>query len=323
MISRLLCATPLPSAVADRARAEFGALTSQAVQPTVADTLATLHAVPALRAVLISSRLRFDAATIDALPAHVKLIATCSAGYEHIDLAAACRRGIVVTNTPDVLSEATADMALFLMLGALRRGREYAAIMEDGWRQRFGLGDMLGLDFHGRTLGILGMGRIGQAVARRARGFGVNIVYHNRRRLDPALEQGARYVEDLRAMLPLCQILSLHAPGGRDLDGIIDERMLALLPRGAVLINTSRGMLVDESALIAALQSGHLAGAGLDVYRTEPDYDLRLRDLPNVFMMPHMGTATVETRNAMGHRALDNVAAVWAGNPPRDAVPLP
>lgn len=320
MSARLLCAAPLPPAIAERACAELGALTSQQHQLTTAETIAALQADPELQAVLISSRIRLDAAAIATLPAHLRLIATCSAGYEHIDVAAATARGIVVTNTPDVVSEATADMALLLMLGAMRRGREYAAIMDQGWRQRFGLGDMLGLDFHGKTLGIVGMGRIGQAVARRARGFGVKILYHNRRRLAPELEHGAEYVDDLRAMLPRCQILSLHTPGGRDLDGLINAATLALLPRGAVLVNTSRGMLVNEDDLIAALQSGQLAAAGLDVFRSEPEYDLRLKDLPNLYMMPHMGTATVETRDAMGHRALDNVAEVFAGRQARDAL---
>jgi len=320
MSARLLCATPLPPAIAARATAEFGAITSQDRQLGTDETIAMLQADPALRAVLISSRIRLDAAAIATLPPHLRLIATCSAGYEHIDVAAATERGIIVSNTPDVVSEATADMALFLMLGALRRGREYAAVMDQGWRQRFGLGDMLGLDFHGKTLGIVGMGRIGQAVARRARGFGVNILYHNRRRLAPELEQGAQYFDDLRVMLPHCQILSLHTPGGRQLDSLINAATLALLPRGAVLVNTSRGMLVNEDDLIAALQNGQLAAAGLDVFRSEPEYDLRLKELPNLYMMPHMGTATVETRDAMGHRALDNVAAVFAGRVARDAL---
>lgn len=320
MSARLLCATPLPPAVAGRAVVEFGAITSQDRQLGTDETIAVLQADPALRAVLISSRIRLDAAAIATLPPHLRLIATCSAGYEHVDIAAATERGIIVSNTPDVVSEATADMALFLMLGAMRRGREYAAIMDQGWRQRFGLGDMLGLDFHGKTLGIVGMGRIGQAVARRARGFGVKILYHNRRRLAPELEQGAQYFDDLRAMLPHCQILSLHTPGGRQLDSLVNASTLSLLPRGAVLVNTSRGMLVNEDDMIAALQDGQLAAAGLDVFRSEPHYDLRLRDLPNVFMMPHMGTATIETRDAMGHRALDNVADILAGRAARDAL---
>ncbi len=320
MSARLLCAAPLPPAIAARAQAQFDAITCQAQQLSTAATIAILKDNARLQAVLISSRIRFDANAIALLPEHLKLIATCSAGYEHIDVAAATARGIFVSNTPDVLSAATADMALFLMLGAARRGREYAAIMEQGWRQRFGLGDMLGLDFHGKTLGIIGMGRIGQAVAARARGFGIKILYHNRRRLAPELEYGAEYFDDVRAMLPHCQILSLHTPGERALDGYINAAMMALLPRGAVLVNTSRGTLLNEDDLIAALQSGQLAAAGLDVFRSEPEYDLRLRDLPNVFMMPHMGSATVETRDAMGHRALDNVADLFAGQQPRDTL---
>ena len=319
MNSRLLCAAPLPPAIAARAESSFGAVTSQARQLGTDETIAMLQGNAHMQAVLISSRVRFDAAAIERLPSSLRLIATCSVGYDHVDLAAAGTRGMVITNTPDVVTEATADLALFLMLGALRRGREYAAVMEQGWRQRFGLGDMLGRDLHGKTLGIIGMGRIGQAVARRARGFGVTVLYHNRRRLAPESEQGARYVADVRAMLPQCQVLSLHAPGGA-LGGQVDGALLALLPRGAVLVNTARGTLVNEDDLIAALHSGQLAAAGLDVFRCEPDYDLRLRDLPNVFMTPHMGTATVETREAMGHRALDNVADLLAGRAPRDAL---
>jgi hydroxypyruvate reductase len=320
MTARLLCATPLIQPLIDRAQAEFGVIASQDGQLTVAQTIDTLKNTPSLKAVLISSRIRFDAAAIEQLPANVRLIATCSVGYEHIDLAAAAARGIFVTNTPDVVTEATADLALFLMLGALRRGREYAAIMERGWRERFGLSDMLGLDFHGKTLGIIGMGRIGRAVAKRAAAFGVKVLYHNRRRLAPALEQGAVYYSDVRAMLPQCQILSLHAPGDAASNGSIDAGVLALLPRGAVLVNTSRGSLVNEDDLVAALESGQLAAAGLDVFRAEPEYDLRFQQLPNVFMTPHMGTATVETRAAMGHRALDNVADVLAGQTPRDVL---
>ncbi len=279
-----------------------------------------LERTPSVATILTSSRIRFDTDAIAGLPARIGMIATCSVGYDHIDVDAANRRGIVVTNTPDVVSEATADMALFLMLGACRRGREYMAIMDQGWRQRFGLSEMLGLDFHGKTLGILGMGRIGQAVARRARGFGIKIIYHNRRRLDSDLERalGIEYYGNFFDMLPHCQLLSLHLPGTAELAGLINADVFSRMPKGAVLINTSRGLLVDENDLIDALGSGQLAAAGLDVFCKEPEYDLRLRDLPNLFMMPHMGTATVETREAMGHRALDNVRDFFAGTVPRD-----
>lgn len=320
MKARLICAAPLPAAVAQRAGAEFDAVLSQDREMAIADLLRTLQGQAELEAVLTSSRIRFDAATIAALPSQVKILATCSAGTEHIDLSAARARGLVVTNTPDVLTNATADLAFMLLLCASRRARAYMQIMDHGWRQRFGLGDMLGIEVSGGTLGILGMGRIGRAVAQRARGFGMKVVYHNRNRLPHDLEQGAVFYQDLSAMLPHCQFLSLHAPGGNGMDGIIDRDMLALLPPHAVLVNTSRGQLLDENALIDALASGRLAAAGLDVFRNEPEYDLRLNNLPNVFLTPHMGSATVETRNAMGFRCLENIAAVLNGGVAPDQV---
>lgn len=179
---------------------------------------------------------------------------------------------------------------------------------------------MLGTEVAGKTLGILGMGRIGHAVAQRARGFGMRILYHNTRRLPPELEQDAYYYPSFREMLPYCQILTLHAPGGAATKDIVNGKTLSLMPRGAFLVNVSRGSLVDEGALIGALQSGQLAGAGLDVFKSEPNYDTRLRDLPNVFLTPHMGSATAETRNAMGFRALDNIAAILSGRKPIDRV---
>ncbi len=316
----LIVAAPLPPAVAQRAQAEFGACLSQGEEMAPAQILQALHAQPSAQALLVSTRIRIDAALMAQLPAQLRVLATCSVGTDHLDLHAARQRGLPVTNTPDVLTEATADMALLLMLGAARRMREYGQIMDAGWRQRLGLGEMLGTDLGGKTLGILGMGRIGQAVAHRARAFGLRIAYHNRHRLPEAQEAGARHCATLAELLSCSQVLSLNAPGGGGLDGIICRETLALLPRGAILVNTARGQLVNEDDLIDALQSGQLAAAGLDVFCQEPAYDLRLRELPQVFMAPHMGSATVETRDAMGHRALDNVAAVLAGRGPLDAV---
>jgi hydroxypyruvate reductase len=269
--------------------------------------------------VLISGRTRVRADDFAAAPRTVKALATASVGFDHIDLAAARAAGIMVTNTPDVLTAATADLTLFLLLGACRRGKEAMRLMEAGWRKPLGFGDMLGIDPGMRTLAIAGMGRIGQAVAHRARAFGMRIVYHNRNRLPPEKEAGALYYPTLDEMLPHAEILCLTAPatGGRPL---IDADRLARLPRGAVLVNSGRGSLVDEEAMIAALSSGRLAAAGLDVFQNEPAYDLRLRDLPNVFAMPHLGSATLETRTAMGVRALDNLADVAEGRPPRDWV---
>ncbi len=185
--------------------------------------------------------------------------------------------------------------------------------MRAGWRFRIGQGDLLGMRVSGKTLGILGMGRIGRVMARRARGFDMTVVYHSRKRLPPELEQGAQYFASFHEMLPHCDFLSLHAPAGPATDKIVNAEALAKLKRGAVLVNVSRGGLVDEDALIDALTSGQLFAAGLDVFRSEPDYDMRFAKLDNVILSPHIGSASVETRNAMGFRALDNIAAVLAG----------
>ena len=319
MTARLLAVQPFPEAVARRAAEEFSANLSQD-RPMTPDELVALAGENKAEALVTSSALKYTAALIAALPASIKILATSSVGYEHIDLAAAAQRGLIVTNTPDVVTAATADLTLMLLLCACRRTTDYAAIMAAGWRQRYELNQMLGLNPGGKTLGILGMGQIGRAVAARARAFGMKIIYHNQRRLPPELAGDATYYASFDAMLPHCQFLSLHAPGGPATDKILGTKAISLLPKGAVVINAARGTLVDEDALIEALQSGHLAAAGLDVFRKEPDYDLRFRDLKNVFLTPHMGSATVETRNAMGMRALDNVAAVLGGKPPIDPV---
>ncbi len=307
----------VPQAVAARARQEFGALLATSDLMTLEQAISLLaeHRAPAL---LVSGRVKLRAAEIARLPAELRIIATYSVGYDHIDVAAAQQRGFIVTNTPDVLTAATADLTLMLMLCACRRAREYDAIMRAGWRHHYGLADMLGVDMSGRTLGIAGMGRIGQAVARRARGFDMPVLYHNRQPLAAAAAEGARYFARLEDMLPHCEIVSLHAPAGGT--ALMSAAMFELLPRGSILINAGRGALVDEDALIEALKSGRLAAAGLDTFENEPAYDRRLQDLPNVFLTPHMGSATRETRDAMGMRALDNIAALLRGDTPRDIV---
>jgi hydroxypyruvate reductase len=262
---------------------------------------------------LVSHRHKMTPEIIRQVPASVRILATVTVGYDHIDLAAAKARGLVVTNTPDVLTDCTADMAMLLILAASRRAAEGEQLMRKGWRQSFGMGEFLGRQVSHKRLGIFGMGRIGQATAQRARGFSMKIAYCNRRRLPPDQEQGATYYADLAAMLPNIDILSIHAPATPETDKVIDRKMLSLLPRGSVLVNTARGQLVDEDALIEALRSGQLFAAGLDVFRQEPDFDLRFVELPNVFLAPHIGSATVETRNAMGFRALDNIFAVCSG----------
>ena len=318
MKPRLLLACLMPSDVVACARAEFDAvIASGPGDMTGADVVqvATEHRADAI---MFTNTLPLNSEVIAALPSSVRVGATSSVGFDHIDVAAAKARGLVVTNTPGVLTECTADFAFMMLLAAARRAYEYDRIMRKGWRYRIGQGDLLGVRVTGKTLGILGMGRIGQAVAQRARGFDLRVVYHARNRLPPELEKGAEYFRDFHAMLPHCDFLSLHAPAGPATDKIINAQALALLPRGAVLVNVSRGGLVDEEALIAALTSGQLFAAGLDVFRSEPDFDMRFAALDNVIMSPHVGSASLETRNAMGFRALDNITAVLQGRGPID-----
>ncbi len=313
MKHRLLFAALHTTDVVARAREEFEALVHEGAADMTGAEVARAAAEHRAEAILFVNTLPFDAALIARLPDTVRVGSTSSVGYDHIDVAAAKARGMMVTNTPGVLTECTADFAFMLLLAAARRAHEYDSIMRAGWRRRIGQGELLGISANGKTLGILGMGRIGQAMARRARGFDMRVLYHARHRLPPEQEQGATYVPDLRAMLPSCDFLSLHAPATPETDRIINADTLALLPRGAVLVNTARGALVDEDALLAALTSGHLFAAGLDVFRAEPDYDMRFAALPNVILSPHVASGSVETRNAMGFRALDNIAAVLAG----------
>ncbi len=264
-------------------------------------------------AILCSSSNKFSAAVVAALPDSIKMLATFSVGFEHIDTEACKARGIVVSNTPDVLSDATADVALLHLLAASRRAGEAERMMRSdswpGWTPT----QLLGPGLQGKRLGIVGMGGIGRAVAMRARAFGMEIHYHNRSRLAPGLEQGATYHATPEALLAVSQFLSLNCPMSPAMKGFLNAERIALLPQGAVVVNTARGGLVDDGALIAALKSGHVFAAGLDVFEGEPKIDPRYRELVNVFMTPHFGSATVETRNAMGFKALDNLDAFFAG----------
>jgi lactate dehydrogenase-like 2-hydroxyacid dehydrogenase len=320
MKPRLVVAFLTTSDVVMRARDEFDALVHEGDNDMTVPEVMQAAARHRADAILFTNTLPLGAQAVAALPPSVKIAATSSVGYDHIDVAAAHTRGIVVTNTPDVLNECTADHAFMMLLAAARRAYEYDRIMRRGWRFRIGQGELLGLRVTGKTLGILGMGRIGRVMARRAHGFDMRVLYHSRQRLPPELEQGAEYFSDFHAMLPHCDFLSLHAPATPATNRIVDARALSLLPRGAVLVNVARGALVDEDALYRALTSGHLFAAGLDVFRSEPDFDTRFAELDNVILSPHVGSGTVETRNAMGFRALDNIAAVLSGRGPIDPV---
>jgi lactate dehydrogenase-like 2-hydroxyacid dehydrogenase len=318
MKHRLVLACLMPTDVITRARSEFDAVVAEGPDDmTVAEVVAAA-AVHRADAIMFANTLPLTAEAIAALPPTVRAGATSSVGYDHIDVAAAKARGMMVTNTPGVLAECTADHAMMLLLAAARRGYEYDRIMRQGWRYRIGQGDLLGVRVTGKRIGILGMGGIGRAMAQRARGFDMQVMYHSRRRLPPDLERGAVWFERLHDMLPHCDFLSVHAPGGAATNRILDSQALALLPNDAVVVNTARGSLIDEDALYTALTTGKLFAAGLDVFRDEPNFDLRFAALDNVMLSPHVGSASRETRNAMGFKALDNIAAVLAGRPAID-----
>ncbi len=262
-----------------------------------------------------------NAQVIAQLPDSVRIIANFSVGYDHVDTAAAKQHGIVITNTPDVLSDATAEIMFLVLLGAARRAAEGERLVRaNGWNT-WSPTFMLGSQVTGKTLGIIGMGRVGQVCARRARGFDMRVLYHNRRALAAAEAGDAEFCENLEQMLPRCEFLSLHCPANEATHHLLNRERIALLPDGAVVVNTARGAVVDDDALIEALLSGKLAGAGLDVFNGEPgNIDSRYRELENVFVLPHLGSATHETRDAMGFRALDNLDAFFAGRDPRDRV---
>jgi lactate dehydrogenase-like 2-hydroxyacid dehydrogenase len=318
MAAIVLVTRRLPESVEDRLRRDYAPRLNPDDRPYGPDELVERSA--GASAILACATDAWPAALIERLPDSVRAIATFSAGYEHIDLAAATARGIVVTNTPDVLTEATADLAMLCLLAAARRAFEGEALTRSGQWAGWTPTQLLGLELNGATLGIVGMGRIGQAVARRARAFGMRIHYFGRRRLPPELEQGARFHPTLASLLPHAGFLSLHCPATPETTRMINADTLARPPRGAVLVNTARGALLDDAAVLAALDNGQLFAVGLDVYAGEPNLHPGYRIRRNCFLLPHLGSATVETRTAMGFRCLDNLDAVLAGRSAPDAL---
>lgn len=249
-----------------------------------------------------------------------RLLANFGAGFNHIDIAAARAAGVAVTNTPDVVTDATADIALTLMLMVLRRASEGERLLRAGGWTGWNPTQLLGAEMSGRTVGIVGMGRIGQAIARRAHlGFGMEVVFFNRSTV-AGLDFPARQIGDLRAMLAACDVAVIAVPGGAATRGLIGATELEALGPQGVLVNIARGDVVDEDALIAALVDGRIAGAGLDVYAQEPHVPQALLDAPNATLLPHLGTATDDTRTRMGLRALANLQAHIDGGAPPDLV---
>ena len=265
---------------------------------------------------------RIDAEMLVAAGGRLGLIANFGAGIEHIDLAAARARKVIVTNTPGVFTDDTADLTMMLILSVPRRLGEGSRLVRDGQWTGWTPTAMLGHCIGGKQLGIVGMGRIGQAVAHRARAFGMDVVYHNRHRLPPSIESmfGARYQPDLEALIAQSDVISLHCPAGSSTHHLINSERLREMKRSAFLINTARGDLIDEEALIAALSSGEIAGAGLDVFANEPRVDPRLLALPNVIALPHLGSATIEGREHAGEKVVANIRFWSDGHRPPDQV---
>jgi glyoxylate reductase len=252
----------------------------------------------------------------------LRLIASFGTGVDHIDLEAAKARGITVTNTPGVLTEDTADVTMALILAVPRRIAEGDALARSGQWQGWSPTGMLGHRINGKRLGIVGMGRIGEAVARRARGFGLSVHYHNRKPVHPETEAEleATYWESLEQMLARVDIVSVNCPHTSATNHLLSRERLSLMQRSAYLVNTSRGEVVDEVALADLLAQRHIAGAGLDVYSSEPEIPGRLRELPNVVLLPHIGSATIEGRLQMGDKVIINVQTFWDGHTPPDRV---
>jgi lactate dehydrogenase-like 2-hydroxyacid dehydrogenase len=314
----VLVTRKLPDAVEDRLRRDY----SPMLNPN--DALYTpeqiIERAQGADAILPCHTEKFGAEVIARLPARVRVIANFSVGYDHVDTAAAKARGLNVTNTPEVLSDATAELTLMLMLGAARRASEGERLVRTRAWKDWSPSFMVGTQLTGKRLGILGFGRVGRVVAQRARGFDMQIHYNDVQRLPPELEQGAVFHPTPAELMPHCDFLALHCVASPQTIKLLNAALIARLPDGAIVVNASRGVVVDDDALIAALKSGKLSAAGLDVYNNEPDIHPGYRELPNAFLMPHIGSATKETRIAMGFRALDNLDAVFAGKEPRDRV---
>ena len=317
---KLIVTRRLPALIEARMSELFEVELSEDDLPMSAKALAAAAARSDILVPTISDHI--DAAVIAAGQDRLKLIANFGNGVDHIDLKAARSTGIIVTNTPGVLTEDTADMTMALILSVPRRLAEGEKLIRSGDWTGWSPGSMLGHRIGGKRLGIIGMGRIGQAVARRARAFDLAIGYHNRHRLPDVVEAdlAARYEPDLDKLLVENDIISIHCPHRPETENLISARRLALLAQHVFLINPARGSIVDEDALIERLESGAIAGAGLDVFAHEPAIDPRLLALDNVVLLPHMGSATFEGRAATGERVITNIRQWIDGDRPRDQV---
>ena len=314
----VLVTRKLPDAVETRLEKDYLPCLNQDDHPYSTEEL--LLGSQEADALIITGQDSLDAEAIAQLPEQIKAIATFSVGYDHIDLEAAKKRDIYVINTPDVLTDATADVTWLLLLGAARRAHEGEQLIRQGKWTDPRPTELLGTQVTGKRLGILGMGRIGRAVARRAKAFRMEVHYHNRHQLSPEQEAGAIFHDNPEDLLRVSDFFSFHCPATPKTEHFLDARRIELLPDGAIIVNAARGSLVVDEDLIAALRSLKIKGAGLDVFKGEPNLNPAYRTLPNVFLLPHIGSATVETRTQMGFLLLDNLDAVFAGKQPPNSL---
>ncbi len=318
---RILLTRRWPEAAEARLRDRYDVTANAGDSPL--DQAALARAMQDYDAVCPTVSDRIDAAVIGTGGQRARILGNFGVGTNHIDVAAAAAAGVAVTNTPDVLTDATADIALTLLLMVARRAGEGERLLRAGRWEGWAPTQLLGRQLSGKTLGLIGFGRIARAVAARAaHGFGMKIVYTAPRRqpADYEAEVSARFVDSVEAMLPTVDFLSLHCPGGAATHHLLNATRLALLPPHAAIVNTARGTVIDEAALAAALAAGTLAGAGLDVYEEEPRVHADLLAREDVVLLPHLGSATVETRVAMGMRVADNLDAFFDGAAPQDRV---
>ena len=313
---RLWITRRLSDATLERAKLDYDVVINYDDAPGTADQL--IAASADFDAIIPCHSEHFSADVVAQFSDRLKIVANHSVGVDHCDLPALKGRGIAVTNTPDVLSDATAELAMLLMLGAARNAvagdRTVRTGAWDSWSPAF----MVGKQVTGARLGIIGMGRVGRAFAAKARGFDMDIHYYNRTELTADQAQDATYHDSIDSLLGVADFLSLHCPATPGTTNLMNADRFAQLPTGAVLVNTARGALVDETALMSALDQGQVAAAGLDCFQVEPGGNPAFAAYDNIFMLPHIGSATRKTRDAMGFRALDNLDAFFAGRTPGD-----
>ncbi|MGB7242519.1 MAG: D-glycerate dehydrogenase [Sulfitobacter sp.] len=313
---RLWITRRLSDATLERAARDYDAVINHDDMPGTADDL--IIASADFDAIIPCHSEHFTAQVVAQFSDRLKIVANHSVGVDHCDLPALKARGIAVTNTPDVLSDATAELAVLLMLGAARNAVAGDRIVRTGAWNSWSPAFMVGKQVTGARLGIIGMGRVGRAFAAKARGFGMEIHYYNRNKLPADQAQGASYHDTVESVLGVADFLSLHCPATPQTTNLMNAHRFALLPQGAVIVNSARGALVDETALLDAIASGQISGAGLDCFQVEPGGNPAFAAHENIFMLPHIGSATRQTRDAMGFRALDNLDAFFAGQRPGD-----